>query len=238
MRRTRVQRGSTGRVRQLTFSRRGGARPGAGRKPRGPLALVSHTTRERVSQRVPVLVTVKLEHGLPSLRRGAARDEVLGALRAGKKRLGMRVIHFSLQSNHVHAIVEARDARALSRGMKGLCVRIARALNRVVRRRGRVFADRFHSRALRTPRAVRHALAYTLNNARRHALRVEGIDPCSSGAAFDGWIERGARALASLLDPPVVRAQSWLLRIGWRRHGLVRVSEVPGPRGRDLRASR
>ncbi len=228
MRTARIERDTAPRIRQLTFSGRGGARAGAGRKPKGKAAMVSHGAREEVCERVPVLVTAKVERGLPNLRRGAMRDEVLLALRAGRERFGLRVIHFSLQSNHLHAIVEARDARALARGMKGLSVRIARALNRVLCRGGRVFADRYHARALRTPREVRHALAYTLNNSRKHGLRVEGIDPCSSGAAFDGWLERGARWLASLVDPPVVRARCWLLRVGWRRHGLVRVAEIPG----------
>jgi putative transposase len=117
--------------------------------------------------------------------------------------------------------------------MKGLCVRIARALNHALERAGRVFADRYHARHLRTPREVRYALAYTLSNARKHGVRVEGIDPCSSGAAFDGWRERGARALAvlacpSLAVPPVAAARSWLLRTGWRRHGLLGIADSPG----------
>ena len=197
------------------------------------MALVSHAKRPALGVRTPVLVTAKLASGLPSLRRGAAREIAWRALGAAKSRSDVCVIHFSLQSNHLHAIVEARDERALGRAMKGLCVRIARALNQVAQRRGRVFADRYHSRPLRTPREVRYALAYTLNNARKHGVSVEGLDPCSSAVAFDGWRERGARALAALAAhalPPVAAARSWLLRSGWRRHGLIGVAEVPGTR--------
>ena len=159
------------------------------------------------------------------------------ALGAAKERFDARVIHFSLQSNHLHAIVEARDEHALGRALRGLCVRIARALNRVLERAGRVFADRYHARVLRTPREVRHALAYTLHNARKHGMRIEGIDPCSSGAAFDGWRDRGVRALAALAlsplaEPPVSAARSWLLRRGWRRHGLLGIAETPGGKAR------
>lgn len=175
-----------------------------------------------------MLVTAKLERGLPNLRRGAARELAWRALGAAKARYGVRLIHFSLQSNHVHVIVEARDEHALGRAMKGLCVRIARALNRVAQRQGRVFADRYHARPLRTPREVRYALAYTRLNARKHGARVHGIDPCSSGAAFDGWRERGARALAGIVAPPVAAARTWLLRVGWRRHGLISTEDVPG----------
>jgi REP element-mobilizing transposase RayT len=220
-------------ITQLTFSRRGGARRGAGRKPKGAVALVSHAKRPALDARTPVLVTAKLASGLPNLRRGAARALVWSALGAAKLRFDVRVIHFSLQSNHLHAIVEARDEHALGRAMKGLCVRIARALNRVLERAGRVFADRYHARHLRTPREVRYALGYTLNNARKHGVRVEGIDPSSSGAAFDGWRERSVRALAvraipALAAPPVATARSWLLRTGWRRHGLIGIADVPG----------
>jgi REP element-mobilizing transposase RayT len=225
------QRARSPRITQLEFSRRGGARRGAGRKPKGAVALVSHAKRAALGERTPVLVTAKLARGLPSLRRGAAREIAWRALGAAKLRFDVRVIHFSLQSNHLHAIVEARDEQALGRAMKGLCVRIARALNRVTERRGRVFADRYHARQLRTPREVRYALAYTLSNARKHGVRVEGLDPCSSAVAFDGWRERGARALAALAahtPPPVSAARSWLLRSGWRRHGLIGVAGVPG----------
>ncbi len=214
-------------VRQLTFARRGGKRPGAGRKPKGDQPLVAHDRRPVLSGRTPALVTLKLMKGLPNLRRSGERALLFDAFRAGRERHGLRLVHFSIQSNHIHAVVEARDTQALSRGVLGLCVRIARALNRAWQRKGRVFADRFHARALRSPREVRYALAYTLNNARKHGLRVEGIDPYSSGAAFDGW--REVRAAAGVCESlPVLRARAWLLTIGWRRHGLIRVTEIPG----------
>jgi hypothetical protein len=48
-------------------------------------------------------------------------------------------------------------------------IRIARGLNRVMKRSGRVFADRYHSRILRTPSEVRNAVNYVLRNYRKHA---------------------------------------------------------------------
>src|SRR5204862_6807235 len=100
---------------------------------------------------------------------------------------------------------EADDARGLGRGMKGLCVRIARALNRLWKRVGSVFSDRYHARVLRTPREVRNALNYVLHNAARHGSRLGGPDPCSSGAWFDGWRhDLGLTRVAPA--PPVPRA--------------------------------
>ncbi len=152
------------------------------------------------------------------------------ALRASKERHGVRIVHFSAQTNHMHLLVEARDERALARGMQGLSVRMARGLNRLWKRTGRVLADRYHSRILRTPREVRYALAYVLLNAKKHGIHVAGLDPHSSGAAFDGWLTSVAvddRFRASS-PPPVATPRTWLLRVGWLRHGRIGVDEVPG----------
>ncbi len=215
------------RVRQPSFPRHGGARRGAGRKPKGARARVSHRARGAFAARYPVLVTLKTASGQPSLRRAQAREVVFAALAAARERLGMRVVHFSIQTNHVHALVEAGDARALSRGMQGLAVRIARALNRLWKRRGRSWCDRFHSRVLRTPREVRNALVYVLHNARKHGATILGIDPCSSGGAFNGWSELRAASVSATRAPPVVRARTWLLSVGWRRHGRISIHARP-----------
>ena len=121
----------------------------------------------------------------------------------------------------LHLIVEANNRRGLARGMQGLSIRMAKALNRLWQRSGKIFADRFHSRALKTPREVRNALAYVLLNTNHHGVRyTDGCDPCSSGASFDGW--RDAKNTGAESRPGfLARARTWLLRVGWRRHGLI-----------------
>ena len=208
---------------ELEFPSWGGARAGAGRKRKSPRGRVPHGTRPRHAARDPLHVTVRLRDGLPSLREKAARHRILSAFAAGRERFGFRLTQYSLQSNHLHLIAEAQDRRALSRGMQGLLVRLAQALNRLWKRAGSVFADRFHARALRTPREVRAALLYVLQNARHHGWKLRGIDPCSSGPWFDGW----NRQTAIAPDPPVTRARTWLLCAGWRRHGLIGIEESP-----------
>jgi len=213
----------TARQHELEFRSRGGPRRGAGRKPNGPRPGVPHERREELSARNPVHVTVRLRAGLPNLRRDAARAAIERAFRAGAERFGFRLAQYSLQTNHVHLIAEAEDKGALSRGMKGLLVRVARALNRIWHRKGTVFADRYHAHPLRTPREVRNALAYVLHNARHHGVRVLGIDPFSSGRWFDGW----SRKLVFASRGPAATARSWLLRVGWRLHGLIGIEERP-----------
>lgn len=233
--------------RQMAFRFRtwGGARRGAGRRPARGRAGASHLRRDAPSSRTPVHVTLRLRDEVWNLRSGRMFRALYNAFVGGKQRFGFRLVHYSVQGNHVHIVAEAPHRKALSRGVQGLSVRIARRLNRVMGRRGRVFADRFHSRVLKTPLEVKRVLAYVLGNARHHATRQGGttarLDPFSSAVWFDGW--RGARGVplayvafalpqAAPLghrDPragphaacEVAAARSHVLRRGWRRHGLL-----------------
>ncbi|MBK7642019.1 MAG: hypothetical protein IPJ19_03055 [Planctomycetes bacterium] len=199
--------------------------------------------------------TTRLGAGLPSLRHARELVVVRGAIDAASTGSNFRVVHHSVQSNHLHLIVEARDRTALSIGMRALLVRIARALNRLWGRAGSVFADRFHERALRTPSEVRNSLVYVLQNARKHGISASGPDAYSSGPWFDGWREvpglrealerQRARIEARFAEVwgVLTRAQSrarrdasglkasepttWLLRVGWRRRGLLGPEERP-----------
>lgn len=218
----------------LSFRQHGGRRPGAGRKPGPGRRNVRHRARAKLASRFPVLVTLRAERGVGNLRRKRAFRPVQRAFgdvaAAADGGAPFRVVHYSVQKDHIHLLVEAKDRSALSRGMQGLGIRVAKALNRALGRRGRVWADRYHDRILRTPREVRHALAYTLQNARKHGVAPpraprRWVDPCSSAPWFDGW--RGPIVLpptdapSPATGPPVASPRTWLLRVGWRRHGLL-----------------
>ncbi len=209
-------------VQQLALFRRGGRRDGAGRKPAGERALVAHSRRARVTRHTPVFVTTKLVEGLPSLRRERTLALLRDTLSAGADRFEFRLVEYSIQSDHLHLVVEAQDERALGRGLKGLLVRLAKALNRAWERRGRVIRDRYHARVLKTPHEVRQVLVYTLQNARKHGARILGIDAFSSGPWFGGWADRRPRA-----DRPLPGAGSWLLSLGWTKHGLISTHDLP-----------
>lgn len=174
---------------------------------------------------------------VPSLRTVPIVREIERTFAHGCIRQGFRLVHYSLQGNHAHLIVEARDREALSRGMKAIGARLALAVNRVAGRAGRVLADRYHVRLLPTPKEVHHALRYVLLNARRHAPSATKslsarLDPASSARWFEGWRCRVSSAsehgAAHLRRAPVARAKTWLLTVGWRRHGLLDPADVPG----------
>ena len=214
---------------EIPFPQWGGRRRGAGRKTAGKKACLHHGARPPFAARYPVHVTLRLRAGLPSLRERRAHLVFLGGLVEGAQRAGFRCVEYSAQSNHVHLVCEASGARALGRGIKGLCVRIARRLNRLWHRRGRVFGDRYHARVLRTPSEVRNALAYVLGNAAHHGARYrDGIDPFSSAR----WFRRGERsgpAGDARSRSPLAEPRTWLLAVGWRRAGSVRTGGQPGP---------
>ena len=224
-----------------------------------------------------MLITTRLRGGLPSLRHPREAARVRAALALANARFctavaadendapsakatatvgtalvqsaPFQVVHHSIQSNHLHLIVEAADRATLTSGMRGLLVRLARALNRLWSRCGSVFADRFHERELRNPRQVRNALVYVLQNLRKHGIALAGPDPLSSGPQFDGWRPQGGPAgeasdsrgfmsgggagRGSPLAPgreeraPLPSPKTWLLRSGWQRHGLIDPGEWP-----------
>jgi hypothetical protein len=127
-----------------------------------------------------------------------------------------RVVHFSVQTDHVHLIVEAEGTLALTRGTQGLAIRCARAVNRGAHRCGRVWRHRYHAHYLRTPREVRAAFVYVLLNFRKHLRAGPGIDPRSSGRWFEGWASGAPLARD---PPPIAPARTWLAAFGWRRAG-------------------
>jgi hypothetical protein len=155
------------------------------------------------------------------------------AIALAAERLGVRIVEFSIQHDHIHLIVEADDAGLLGRALRALGIRIARRLNALWARRGKVFGERYHLETLTTPRQVRNALAYVLCNFHKHGVNIGDVpmdllDECSSAVWFDGWT-LPSLPLAVTGPPPVSRPKTWLLAVGWRQHGLVRPFEVPGP---------
>ncbi|HEX5051622.1 MAG TPA: hypothetical protein VFZ65_07620 [Planctomycetota bacterium] len=219
--------------RVLPFRQVGGRRARAGRKPNGDKAGVSHAPRARLAARFPAHVTLKLRRGLPRLRSKAEYAALRGAFAAGCDRNGFRLTHYAVLNDHLHLLVEARDRQTLTLGLQGLAIRIAKALNKLWSRGGSVFADRYHDRILKTPREVRNAIVYVLANGKKHAAEgrevsvPRAIDTFSSAPWFDGFRETvTVRGLEGIVRP-VTDAHTWMLTIGWRKHGLLSVHDLP-----------
>jgi putative transposase len=220
----------------------GGRRPNSGRKRRNPKARpnVPHRVRPLHGRRNPVHVTMRAGRGVPRFRSELVSNLLKEVLKRQRKRPYSRdfqVVHFSIQNDHLHLIVEATtDAsdeeaeKALRKGVSGFAISFARRLNRLVGRKGKVWADRHHRRDIPSPTEVRNLLVYVFQNYRHHGHVTIGtgiVDPYSSACRFDGWLDRHVTFVER--EPwPDARPRTWLLRSGWLRGGgPLATSEIP-----------
>ena len=166
------------------------------------------------------------------MRKRRAFKAVMRSFAAGKHGVkgtaGFRLTQFAVLGNHMHLMVEADSREHLARAMTGLKTRIARALNKVWVRSGKVFVERYHDVVLGTPSQVKNALNYILHNGRKHGIAglERWFDPCSSARWFDGF---GDAIPDTEWPASLAHARTWLLSMGWRRRGLLTL--VPGPPG-------
>jgi len=220
------------------FKTHGGKRAGAGRKPNPGRRRVPHRTRPAVRRWQPQHITYRLDGDkVGTLRSDRAIHTVYRALAKGGDRFQTRLIHFSVQDDHIHLIVETQNKAALTSAMKGVEVRLARGLNKLLGTHGAVISDRYHARALTTPTEVKHAIAYVLKNHRHHAAQRRQslprgwIDPFSNGYRFDGWSTIPWRRYRPVVPLPVLPAcQTHLLFVLWRKKGLIDIDTIPGRR--------
>jgi REP element-mobilizing transposase RayT len=218
--------------------RRGGRRKGAGRPCTHDRSSERHETRRAVASQTPVHVVTRIVPRIASLRRRDVYACVRDATITVAKYEDVRIVHLSIQRTHLHLIVEARHKTALARGMQSFLISAARHINRALGSRGCVFRDRYHAKALTSPRQVRACVAYVLNNWRRHGEdrgRRWTLDPFSSGILFHGWkqlerVQRPYRAPPGYAVLVVWLPRTWLLSKAWRRHGLIDAYEVPADR--------
>jgi REP element-mobilizing transposase RayT len=211
----------------------GGKRPGAGR-PRKKNA-IRRDARPDLARNTPVHVSMRVVKAIGRLRRPEPFAAIRRAVGACIGRRDFRIVHVSIQSNHIHLIVEADDKYALANGVRAFMIAAAQYLNGITGRRGTAFDGRYHAVQLTTPLQVRNALCYVLNNWRRHREDFEApaqVDRYSTGVLFDGWagLTRPFKLPADYEPIPVSGATTWLLTTGWRKHHpLIRLDETPGP---------
>ena len=201
----------------LPFRTHGGKRAGAGRPRKGD-ETVPHGRRPVVDGRTPVHVTLRMQRGVWNLRSQRGLAQVALALGEERKLGLLRVVAFSVQGNHLHMVVESDSKFDLSRRMKGFGARFGKAVNRMMgRRRGKVLAERYHAVPLRSPKQVRNALLYVLENHARHGAR-SGFNALAGPDPFAGTSVRAVARESPALGPCLLSApRSWVLRVGIER---------------------
>jgi REP element-mobilizing transposase RayT len=231
---------------QQDLFRRGGKRRGAGRKPKGPRAGERHETRPQFKPYHALHVVMRVAPDVGGLRRRKMYKAMREATITAALRERFRIVHISLQRTHVHLLIEAENAAALSRGVQGFTISAARHINTALgdgvrRRRGKVFVDRYHVEVIKTPTQARNEIRYVLSNFRKHGEDQQGmaagwlVDPFSSGILFPDWAELDGKAwmwpIRETYDPLLVRRPAtWLLAEGWKHCGPISAREVPSKR--------
>lgn len=142
----------------LFKGKKGGRRPGSGRK-RIHSKGVAHREREKIKPTTPLHINFKYKTYI----KNKICLRLLKKAILNSRKHGLRIIHFSLQSNHVHLIVEAETNQILTKGMRSLTVTFAKGLDR-----GRVQLDRFHLHVLKSLRETKNAVHYVLFNSQKH----------------------------------------------------------------------
>jgi REP element-mobilizing transposase RayT len=208
-------------------STHGGRRSGAGRPRKPHQHDAPHRKRPSLSPLHPVHVVLRTTAWTPRLRCGAVYRALRRVLAHYLGRADFRIVHVSIQRNHLHLLVEAADRRALTRGMQSFAINAARAIQRGA---GKVFAYRYHATQIKTAQYARNALAYVLNNWRRHredAHTDAKLDPYATGIAFRGWTQRVLQPTG--YEPlPTSPPRTQLLVFDWQRFGRIGLYEQPG----------
>ena len=224
-------------------------------RPKKPDAGVPHETRPAFDSRRAIHVTLRVVDVIGRLRTRSAYAAIREAAIVVMKREDFRIVHMSIEGTHLHLLVEADSRSALTVGMQAFEISAAKHLNSACsraggwwerkraarlghalpkRRKGRVFSDRYHETFIKNPRQARHALAYVLNNWRRHRADIyEGcetnfLDQFSSAVSFDGWTMRfGPPTSKHYVALPVSPPKTYLLREGWKLYGAIDPFERP-----------
>ncbi len=175
---------------------------------------------------LPVHVTVRAVAGFSWFRRQRIARAVFDVIRRAQRE-DFRIVEFSLQTNHLHLLVEAVSTSALRSGVAGLKIRMAKRINRLLLRRGALWAGRWHGRLVTSLRQVRRVLVYVLANAIKHGSVSDNPDPLSSAPWFDGWARKPTGGKLARAPNPALPARTHALARGWRRYGLLRADEHP-----------
>lgn len=227
-------------ARQVSFDQRhrhhvghGGYRKGAGRKStRTDGRSCDPKKRRRCFRgRRPVMVTLRACSGVPNLRQAPLMKRLRKAMLLLKHaRKDFRVVHYSIQSDHVHMIVEADDNEALGRGMQAFGIRMAKAVHKIFGTRGKVLETGYHADFLRCGRQAWNGLRYVLLNYRKHT-RGRGkpqLDYFSSMHCLDGLRGPPLEASWETGEQEVSKPSTSTLLEAFRRFGPIDPSDVPG----------
>jgi REP element-mobilizing transposase RayT len=158
---------------------------GAGRKAIHDKG-IRHTKREMIKKDTVLHLTLKIEKNKANLK----NKSILKALQHSIKKarsLGLKVIHYTLEYDHVHLLIEASDKISLGKGMQSLGISFSKGINKIKKQTGKVFKTRYHFRKLNSPREIKNALNYILGNGIKHRETLSVINSFNSLPAINNF---------------------------------------------------
>lgn len=88
----------------------------------------------------------------------------------------LKIIHYTLEYNHIHLLVEAASNRVLHSGMQAFGISLAKGINRFKRLKGTVYKHRYHYRQISSPRDLKNVLHYIFHNGIKHKRTRFALD--------------------------------------------------------------
>ena len=140
---------------------------------------IRHISRERIKVLTTLHLTIKVRENKADIK----SKTILKALHHAIKRARMkqlRILHYTLEYNHVHLLVEATGNKILHSGMQAMGISFSKAINKIKCLKGSVYKNRYHFRSLKTRRELKNAILYIFNNARKHKRSLSALDPFNS----------------------------------------------------------
>jgi REP element-mobilizing transposase RayT len=128
---------------------------------------IRHRERPKLTRLSSLHLTIKIKRIKADLKNKSILIVLKRAIYNARKK-GLRVIHFSLEFDHVHLLIEAPDNFILGKGMQSLGVTLVRGINKLGQTSGEVYKHRYHFRKINSTRELKVVMNYIFHNGVKH----------------------------------------------------------------------
>lgn len=144
---------------------------------------IRHIAREIIKKSTSLHLTIKVRENKADIKNKQVLKILHYAIRRSRIK-GLRIIHYTLEYNHIHLLVEAADKQTVHQGMQSFGITFAKKINAIKRLKGTVYKHRYHLRKINSPRELKNVLYYIFNNGIHHKRTSTVLDPYNTLPAF------------------------------------------------------
>lgn len=151
---------------------------------------IRHIARDKVTKHTSLHLTIKIERLKAGLRNKDVLKQLHDSIKKARK-IGLRVIHYTLEFDHVHLLVEVDSNQQLAKGMQSFGISFSKGINKIKAQVGKVFKTRYHFRKLKSPNEIKNVIFYILGNSLKHKKDFSILSPyntaITASALFPGF---------------------------------------------------